>query len=263
MPIDILAVMKHAADTVIMPRWRSLSDDQVEEKNPGDLVTVADRESEQVITAELRSAHPKAMILGEEAYAADPGILEDFQRAEHAFTVDPIDGTSNFVHGSRDFAVMVAELRAGDVVRSWIWQPAHGVAYEAEAGAGATRNGAVLPRRELDPDTATWRGATARRGLLARDHVPLAQLREAAWCCGVDYPHVATGDLDYLVYSKVWPWDHAPGSLLVREIGGRSIRKDGSSYSPAAPIGRWLLAGADASAPTALSYLEADLTEEN
>lgn len=262
MPIDVLAVLRAAADSVILPRWRALSDDQVEEKAPGDLVTVADRESEQFIAAELRAAHPDAVVLGEEAYAADPAVLEDFQRAEHAFTIDPIDGTANFVRGTKDFAVMVAELRRGDVVRSWIWQPAHEVAYEAEAGAGATRNGESLPRRHLSEDRGTWRGATARRALLSTDHPPLAPLRKAAWCCGVDYPHVATGDIDYLIYSKVWPWDHAPGSLLVSEIGGRSVRRDGSTYSPSAPIGRWLLTGADVTAPGALEELAPYLTPE-
>lgn len=261
MPIDILAVLRHAADSVILPRWRSLAEDQVEEKAPGDLVTVADRESEELIAAELRAAYPEAVVLGEEEYATDPAVLERFQRAEHAFTIDPIDGTANFVRGTKDFAVMVAELRAGTVVRSWIWQPAHRVAYEAEAGAGATRNGEQLARRQLGADPASWHGATARHALLASDHAPLAPLREAAWSCGIDYPLVATGEVDFLVYSKVWPWDHAPGSLLVSEIGGTSLRRDGSTYSPVAPMGRWLLAGADRSAPRALELLASDLTD--
>ena len=248
---------------MILPRWRSLSDDQVEEKAPGDLVTVADRESEEFIAAELRSAYPEAFVLGEEDYATDPGVLERFRRADHAFTIDPIDGTANFVRGTKDFAVMVAELRAGAVVRSWIWQPAHEAAYEAEAGAGATRNGEPLDRRRLATDPATWHGATARHALLARDHAPLGTLREAAWSCGIDYPRVATGEVDFLVYSKVWPWDHAPGSLLVSEVGGESLRRDGSTYSPVAPPGRWLLSGAAPAARGALEVLAPELADSD
>ena len=63
--------------------------------------------------------------------------MDRFLAADHAFTVDPVDGTKNFVNGSKDHAVMVAEVRGGEVVRGWIWQPQHETAYVAERGAGA------------------------------------------------------------------------------------------------------------------------------
>ena len=131
---------------MITPRFRAMSDDDIEEKNPGDLVTVADREAEALITESLRRAYPDALVLGEEATTADAGLEERFREAEHAFTVDPVDGTKNFVHGSPLHAVMAAELRDGDVVRSWIWQPQLDAAYVAERGAGAWRNGERLVR---------------------------------------------------------------------------------------------------------------------
>ena len=98
-------------------------------------------------------------MLGEEATATDDALLDRFRDADHAFTVDPVDGTKNFVHGSPDHAVMAAELRGGEVVRSWIWQPQHGTAYVAERGAGAWRNGERLVRAS--------RGRRAPRGHLA------------------------------------------------------------------------------------------------
>ncbi len=137
----MLTLLKDVAEEVINPRFRSLAAEQIDEKNPGDLVTVADHEAEERITAALHSAYPDALVLGEEATASDPALLERFRSADHAFTVDPVDGTKNFVHGKKDHAVMVAELRSGDVVRGWIWQPQHELAYVAERGAGAWRNG--------------------------------------------------------------------------------------------------------------------------
>ena len=85
-------------------------------------------------------------MLGEEATSRDPGLLDRFRAADHAFTIDPVDGTKNFVRGSPDHAVMVAEIRGGETVRSWIWQPQHRVAYVAERGGGAWRDGQRLTR---------------------------------------------------------------------------------------------------------------------
>src|SRR4029079_10893176 len=104
------------------------------ERRPGDLVTSADREAEELITAALRASYPDAMILGEESYAGRQELLREFWEADHAFTVDPVDGTKNFVHGSPDHAVMVGEVKGGETAPGWIWKPEHEVAWEAEKG---------------------------------------------------------------------------------------------------------------------------------
>ena len=121
----VLTMLQDVAEQVINPRFRSLDAGEVHEKRPGDLVTAADHEAEVLITAALLDAYPDAVVLGEEAYAQDPALLGRFSTADHAFTVDPVDGTKNFVHGSKDHAVMVAEVRDGQVTRSWIWHPQH------------------------------------------------------------------------------------------------------------------------------------------
>jgi fructose-1,6-bisphosphatase/inositol monophosphatase family enzyme len=239
---DVLTMLKDVAEEVINPRFRALSDDQVAEKNPGDLVTVADREAEVLITARLLDAYPDALVLGEEATAADPTLVDRFREAGHAFTVDPVDGTRNFVHGSRDHAVMVAEVRDGDVVRSWIWQPQHEAAYVAERGAGAWRDGRRLVRPPLGDEL---RGVTSRRKWLGRAVGTLRAL-ELTWvCCGVDYPKLVEGDADYALYRKAHAWDHAPGSLLVTEAGGYVGTFDGEPYQPQDPAPRGLVAAAD------------------
>ena len=102
----VLDLLREVAAEVITPRFRSLTAGEVMEKNPGDLVTVADREAEVLITARLNDAYPDAVVLGEEAFAADHSLMDRYLSAEHAFTVDPVDGTKNFVNGSPDHAVM-------------------------------------------------------------------------------------------------------------------------------------------------------------
>lgn len=239
---DVLTLLKDVAAEVIEPRFQALGKHEVHEKGPGDLVTDADREAEVLITGALAQAYPGALVLGEEAAAADPGLLERFRDADHAFTVDPVDGTRNFVHGSADHAVMAAELRGGQVVRSWIWQPQHRTSYVAERGAGAFRDGVRLVRPPLGEEL---RGVTSRRTWLGRALGTLKEL-ELTWvCCGVDYPKLVEGGADYALYRGTKPWDHAPGSLLLSEAGGFVGTFDGSPYDAQAPLPSGLVAAAD------------------
>jgi fructose-1,6-bisphosphatase/inositol monophosphatase family enzyme len=226
---DVLTLLKEVAEEVVNPRFRSLAREEISEKNPGDLVTVADRESEVRITEALRRAYPDALVLGEEAFALDHGLLDRFQAADHAFTVDPVDGTKNFVKGSPDHAVMVAELRAGEVVRSWIWQPQHERSYVAERGAGAWGDGKRLTRPPLGDEL---RGITGRRSWIGRALGTLKALDLTWVCCGVDYPKLVEGEADFALYRRGKPWDHAPGSLLLTEAGGYVGTFDGSPYRP-------------------------------
>ena len=238
----ITTLLQDVAAEVVTPRFRSLSADEVSEKNPGDLVTVADREAEVLITAALQAAYPDALILGEEATHADKTLVDRYFAADHAFTVDPVDGTKNFVKGSKDHAVMASEVRDGQVVRAWIWQPQHATAYVAERGAGAYRDGERLVR---PPVGEALRGVTSRRRWIGRALGVLTSL-ELTWvCCGVDYPKLVEGEADYALYRKGKPWDHAPGLLLLSETDGYVGTFDGEPYDPQRGIPSGLVAAAD------------------
>lgn len=224
----MLALMQRVAAEVITPRFRSLAADEVIEKRPGDLVTVADREAEQLITDELRRAYPDALVVGEEATLHDHELLRRLPAAGHAFLVDPIDGTKNFVRHSPDHAVMVSELIDGEVTRGWIWQPEHERAYVAERGAGVRRNGAPVTRATPD---LTRLGVAASRTSQLGPSGPVT-VRKTAWCCAIDYPHVVEGGIDGLMYGRGKPWDHAAGKLMVEEAGGVVHLGDGETYRP-------------------------------
>lgn len=228
----VLTLLQDVADEFINPRFRSLTDEQVVEKGPGDLVTVADHEAEVAITHALRSAYPEAVILGEEASAADASIVDRYRAAEHAFTIDPIDGTKNFVHGSPDHAVMVAELWGGQCVRSWIWQPQHRRAYVAEKGAGTRRDGGPVYRPGVAANPEALRAVTSMRPWLGASLGDIPPL-ELTWvCCGVDYPRLIEGAADIILYGGTFPWDHAPGTLMVSEAGGYVGTFEGTAYDP-------------------------------
>lgn len=240
----MLTLLQDVAAEVINPRFRALADEHVSEKNPGDLVTIADHESEALITAALQAAYPDAVVLGEEAMAADASLLDAFAAADHGFTVDPVDGTKNFVHGSPDHAVMVAEVVAGEITRGWIWQPQHERSYVAERGAGAWLNGERLT--VTAGSGAPFR--TARRQWVGRDLGDLGTLDLTWACCGVDYPHLVAGDAAAIVYSRSMPWDHLPGALILTEAGGAIGRHDGG------PLVAQRLEGGIVAAPDQATY---------
>jgi len=252
---DVLDLLREVADTLVTPRFRALEAEQVQEKAPGDLVTVADREAEAAIAGRLQATYPHAVILGEEASALDPGVASAYAAAEHAFTIDPVDGTRNFVHGSPDHALMVAELRSGQCVRSWIHQPQHQRSCVAERGAGVFSDGQRMVRSPVSPDPQRVRAVTARRGWLGRMLGDLGPL-ELTWaCCGVDYPHLIDGDADVVLYSGTHPWDHAPGTLMVTEAGGHVGTFDGSAYDPRRSNGGLVVAGDRSTYDRVLSVL--------
>lgn len=222
---DVLALIREVAEQVILPRYQSLEDHEVSEKRPGDLVTVADRESEELITAALRAAFPGCVVVGEETCSADPSVMDAVGVAEHVFVVDPVDGTRNFVHGRSDFGVMVGELRGAEVTRSWIWHPVAQRAWVSERGAGVLRDGEPMAPPVVQ---SPLRGASAD----PRDvgvH-PECDLVDSKWACAVDYPTLMGGELDFLLYRSSNPWDHVPGWLMVSECGGAMRFADGQPY---------------------------------
>lgn len=239
---EVLELMVDVAEQVINPRFRALAGGEVDEKTPGDFVTVADREAEELLTAALVQHYPDCLVVGEEASFARPELIGQLAGAEHAFTVDPVDGTGNFVKGSPRHAVMIAEVRRGEVTRSWIWQPQFEVAWVAERGAGLTRNGVPVSR---GPARDLPLGATSRHYWHGFDgDGTLSPVVDATFCAGVDYPMMLTGELDYLLYLRPKPWDHLPGLLMVRETGGTTLEVNGHPYGPATPKDTTIVAAA-------------------
>ena len=224
---DVSDLIRDVCARTILPRFRALARHEVEQKRPGDLVTVADREAEAELTEAFRAATPHALVVGEEASFLDPRLAEGLPTAEHAWVIDPVDGTRNFAAGSTDFGVMVAEVRGGVATRGWIWQPLHEALYVAERGAGGVCNG--VPLSPLDPTPTPWRVAVWPR--LARERAEGLLLRPTRGSCAIDYPALARGELDGLAYRSIHPWDHLAGTLLVTELGG-AARVDGRPYAP-------------------------------
>ncbi len=233
---DVAAVLREAARDAIAPRFRALAAGEVEEKAPGEVVTVADREAEAIIAARLAELLPGVPVVGEEAVAADPSLLAAAREAERAWLVDPLDGTANFARGDSHWAVMVALVHRGETVASWIYRHTDGRLFTAERGAGAWCDGERLASagsRQL----GALRGAVLARFLTdaERAHmVPrfacLGEVTGGFSCAGYEYPAIIAGEEDFALFQRTLPWDHAPGALLLTEAGGAARRPDGTDY---------------------------------
>jgi fructose-1,6-bisphosphatase/inositol monophosphatase family enzyme len=233
---EVEDVMRTVASQVIVPRFGALADGDVEDKGEGDLVTVADREAEQLLSESLLDLLPGARVVGEEQTARQPSLLEHLDEGD-VWLVDPLDGTGNFVKGRPCFAVMIALLSRGETVAAWLLDPLRDLMARAERGAGAWFGG---QRMRTDPDATAaenLRGSVLVKYMppALREHVKdrLPRISEAlpgTRCAGAEYPAVATGQQDFAVFWRTLPWDHAPGALFVTEAGGVAARFDGAPY---------------------------------
>ena len=246
-------ILRAAAQAEVLPRFRRLEPGAIRHKSSSlDLVTDADEAAERLISARLIQAFPGAAIVGEEATARDPALVDQLATAELAIVVDPIDGTKNFASGLPLFAVMAGVVAANTVIAGVIYDPiAEDWAY-AIRGEGAWLE--HLDGRRFDlavskppklPDmlgVVSWmfmaeplRSKVA--GNLARV-AGAANYRTAAH----EYRLVAAGHYDFCMYGKLMPWDHAAGCLLHAEAGGYSAQFDGGRYRPAMTTGGLLCA---------------------
>jgi fructose-1,6-bisphosphatase/inositol monophosphatase family enzyme len=241
-PADVIErvadLIKEVSASVIETRFVALTEADVREKSPGELVTDADEEGERQLTVGLETLWPGVPVVGEESCAADPTLL-DALGEEWAWLVDPVDGTANFIAGSPEWAVMVALQYRSETVMSWIWQPVHRRMYVAERGSGATLNRASLTIAPRTGDDGALRGAVLRRFLdaetLARidaNAVGFAAVTTGRMCTGTEYPAIIEGHQDFALFWRTLPWDHAPPVLLLEEAGGTARRPDGSTYHP-------------------------------
>ena len=231
---------------------------QVSRKGPADFVSKADLRAEQIVFDELRKARPTYAFLMEEGgeVAGTDG--------QHRWIVDPLDGTTNFLHSIPLFACAIALERGGEIVASVIFNPVMDELYTAEKGGGAWLNDRrrlrVASRRHLADavvSTGIKTQGTANDALqlrqLAAINPAIAGIRRSGsiW---VDMAWLASGRFDALWEAGLAPWDVAPGLLMVKEAGGFVSDYAGSTGSVA---NGQIVAGNETLQPALLKQLQA------
>jgi myo-inositol-1(or 4)-monophosphatase len=203
---------------------------QVSLKGPANFVSAADRRAEEVVQAELLRARPGYGFLGEE------GGLQRGTDATHVWIVDPLDGTTNFLHGIPQFAISIALEREGTIVAGVIYNPANEELFIAERGKGAFFNNQrlrVAARRRLADAVIACGLPHLGRGDLALFRREFARVQEKVaglrrfGAASLDLAWVAAGRFDAFWERDLSPWDMAAGLLMVREAGGFVTDCDG------------------------------------
>jgi fructose-1,6-bisphosphatase/inositol monophosphatase family enzyme len=235
-PDAVTGLLREAAERYVLPRFDALRDDEIEEKAPGDLVTVADREAERFLEVKLPQLLPGSLVVGEEAHAETPDILGRFSDATPVWSVDPVDGTKNFTQARETFCMMVALVIENRAVMAWIHDPLKDRTVTAVSGAGAFDG----EERLRVPPPPAEKDMTGLLNALYFDEPRRGHLRSAARsrfgkvsslsCAGQDFLAQAEGRRHFSFYRRLWPWDHAPGVLILREAGGEAGRIDGTPY---------------------------------
>ncbi|WP_459614982.1 inositol monophosphatase family protein [Bordetella sp. 2513F-2] len=209
------------AGTIINRASLDLERLNVARKGPRDYVTEVDRASEEAIVEALRTAYPDHAVLGEELGLQGP------DQAEFQWIVDPLDGTTNFIHGLPTYAVSIALLHRGQVTQAVVYDPARNELFTASRGSGTFLNDRrvrVSGRSRYHeallgahwPGSAEPQAGAPRFRAMAEGSAGLRRQGSTV----LDLAYVAAGRLDGFCGVGLKAWDVAAGSLLVLEAGG-------------------------------------------
>lgn len=214
----------------VLQSWRGRA--QVREKGPADLVTEADMASQEVIHNMILSAYPDHAFVGEE------GVTERPPGATYCWIVDPLDGTTNYVHNMPHYCVSVGVELHGRPLAGAIYDPLEEVCYTASEGHGAFKNGQEIHVSQVTKveEALLAVGFPAKIELHSVETSEFLRLAVACQAfrrlgsTALNLCYLAEGRLDGYFARSIYPWDVAAGVLLVREAGGLVTAPGGKPF---------------------------------
>ena len=222
--LNIAIKAARSAGTIISRASMDLDRITVNTKGPSDFVTEVDHAAEAAIIEILRDAYPGHAILAEES-----GSAHGAKDSEYVWIIDPLDGTTNFIHGVPMYAVSIALSFRGQLQQGVVYDPARNDLFIASRGRGAFLNDRRLrvSKRNRMNDALIGTGFPFRRGDDFKRYMEMLELVMQS-CAGVRRPgsaaldlcHVAAGAYDGFFEPGLSPWDMAAGALMVTEAGG-------------------------------------------
>ena len=203
---------------------------KVTRKQTNDFVTEVDHASQEAIIDTLLTAYPDHAILAEESgHRPGKGTTTAMYEAEHVWVIDPLDGTTNFIHGFPQYAVSIALMQRGVVTQAVVYDPTRDELFTASKGRGAFLNDRRIrvSRRTKVEESLIGTGFPYRQLDQLDDYLQLFKLvteKSAAvrrpGAAALDLAYVACGRYDAFFEFGLAPWDVAAGSLLITEGGG-------------------------------------------
>jgi myo-inositol-1(or 4)-monophosphatase len=230
---DTLATALAEAGKLLLRHYGKI--DHFDRKSDIDLVTIADREVEELVKRIITEAHPDHEILGEESGLSSAG------NGKIRWLVDPVDGTTNFAHAMPIFCTSIAVEQDGEIVLAGVFNPVANELFQAEKGSGATLNGEPLRVSTIDAlsNSLVIGGFPYDRRERATHYLKawellmgraqgLLRLGSAA----LDLCYVAAGRAEAYWEESLYPWDTAAGFLILEEAGGRVTNFAGDRFNP-------------------------------
>lgn len=238
----LVNLVRRAAKAEILPRFRNLGRADVGTKSSiHDVVTEADTGAEAILTRGILQMFPHALVVGEEAAAANPELCDKIGEAELAFIVDPLDGTWNFAHGLPLFGVIVAVTRFGKPVLGLLYDPVMDdwiIADEATPTRFVRSLGAERPLKMHGGGALADMSGYIHMYLMPKDIqekvapiLPEFGRAMVLRCSCHEYRTLAQGGMAFCLSGTLTPWDHAAGVLICQMAGGHAAMLDGRDYS--------------------------------
>ena len=220
----------------ILPKFKNLKNEDVRFKNNRDIVTAVDIEVEENLNKILTSMLPNSLFIGEELYNKKPCILKFYNQNQYCWTADPIDGTNNFVKGRDNFAIMLALTFKEKILQSWIYKPLNSEFSYAINGGGTYINGKkflINKNTSLFDSIGSisskyWDGDFNERIINIKKNFKNIN---SYGSIGLEYIDIIKSIRDFAILSKLSPWDHLPGILMITEAGGSVAHFDNDNYN--------------------------------
>ena len=224
-------LLRDVSQKAILPYYQTLAAHHIEPKEAGDVVTVADKLSEEML-AEGLTMLAVIPVVGDEAAFADESVFD--RLTGDCWIVDPLDGTRNFARGQPPFGILLAMAQGGEAHTGWIYDVLSDRFCVAHRGKGAFVNGQKIVARPTGEDPPVAAISLVFTDLSRREAIKgaIADYRQVdiPLCAAEQYPRLALGVNDLSFFERTLPWDHAAGVLWLNEAGGKCARPDGSPY---------------------------------
>ena len=232
----ILTVLYDISKKMVLPMYQNLKDEDIMYKDNSDLVTSVDIKIEEELNKILLQIIPNSLFVGEEIVSREPNVIDNYNYNNYCWTVDPIDGTKNFIRGKDKFAIMIGLTFKEKIIQSWIYRPLTEEFCYAKLDEGSYINNKKI-YIENDTDISKAVGSISSKYWENNLLNKIQNLKRSFnyinsyGCIGIEYIDIVKGLRDFAILSKLSPWDHIPGILFVKEAGGAITHFDKKDYN--------------------------------
>ncbi|MDC1296584.1 inositol monophosphatase [Alphaproteobacteria bacterium] len=233
---DIRDKLYNISKSIIIPKYKNLKEIDIKLKNKKDLVTSVDINVENILKVFLQELLPNSLFIGEESFFLDANLINAYKENQYCWTVDPIDGTSNYVNGKDRFAIMIALTFKETILQTWIYKPLNDEFIYSKLGHGTFINEKKIYNK-IYTDVSKSTGSISSKYWDKDSYHKIENIKNkfkqvnSYGCIGFEYVDIAEGNRNFTILSKLSPWDHIPGVLIVKEAGCSVMHFDKTNYN--------------------------------